>query len=420
MEGQAHLTAARRPHILHLALAERHLLHHHAGIAFIHVNQSFFEGFFAFAGFGIVARQYAWAADGQFKAFTAHLLNQDAKLQFTAASHFKSINFFADLHFDRDIAFGFLEQPIADLARRDLLALTTTQGAVIDAESHGERRRVHRNGRQRFRHFGGSDGIRNGGIGKPGNGDDIARLHFFHRHTIKARESHELGQAASFHNRPILAQHAHRHIDARNTLFHPPGQNAAQEIVAFQDGGIHREGLFQINLRRRHMGQDQVKQRRKVFARAFQLQIRPTLPARSKKGLEIKLLIRCTQSGEKVEDLVMHLIRAGILAVHLIDDHNRLQPARQGLGQHEFRLRQRAFGGVAQNNGAIHHGQNALNLTAEIGVAGRVHNVDLHTLPFHGGGFGKDGDAAFAFQIIAVQRAFRNILIGAEGTGLAQ
>ena len=203
-------------------------------------------------------------------------------------------------------------------------------------------------------------------------------------------------------------------------MFHAPGQNTAQEIVAFQDGGIHREGLFQINLRRRHMGQDQIEKRRQILARAFQFQIRPALPARSEQRVEIKLFIAGTQGSEKVEDLVMHLIRAGILAVHLIDDHNRLQPARQGLGQHEFRLRQRTFGGVAQNNGAIHHGQNALNLTAEIGVAGRVHNVDLHTLPFHGGGFGKDGDAAFAFQIIAVKRAFRNILIGAEGTGLAQ
>ena len=348
------------------------------------------------------------------------MLNQHTKLQFTTASHFKSINFFADLHLDRDIAFGFLEQPITNLARRDFLALTTTQGAIIDAEGHGQRRRVHRNGRQRFRHFGGSDGIRDGRIGKPGNGDDIARLHFFHRHAIKARESHELGQAAGFHNRPILAQHAHRHIEARNTLFHAPGQNAAKEVIAFQDGGIHREGLFQIHLRRRHMGQDQIEKRRQILARPFQFQIRPALPAGSEKRVEIKLFIARAQGSEKVEDLVMHFIRAGILAVHLIDDHNRLQPARERLGQHEFGLRQRAFGGVAQNNGTIHHGQNALNLTAEIGVAGRVHNVDLHTLPFHGGGFGKDGDAAFAFQIIAVKRALGDMLIGAEGAGLAQ
>jgi hypothetical protein len=75
--------------------------------------------------------------------------------------------------------------------------------------------------------------------------------------------------------------------------------------------------------------------------------------------------------------------------VDLVDDDDRLQPDLERLGDHELGLRQRAFGGVDQHQRAVHHVQDALDLAAEIGVAGGVDDVDAGVLPLHRGGLGQ-------------------------------
>src|SRR5690606_14221365 len=56
----------------------------------------------------------------------------------------------------------------------------------------------------------------------------------------------------------------------------------------------------------------------------------------------------------------------------------------------------------------------------EIGMAGRVDDVDAHALPVHRRAFRQDGDAALALQIVAIERALDHLLVGTEGAGLAQ
>ncbi len=87
---------------------------------------------------------------------------------------------------------------------------------------------------------------------------------------------------------------------------------------------------------------------------------------------------------------------------------------------HELRLRHRAFGGIDQQDDAIDHRQDPLYLAAEIGVAGRVDDVDPRALPLDRGAFGKDRDAALALQIVAVHRALGDGLVVPEGAGLLQ
>ena len=87
---------------------------------------------------------------------------------------------------------------------------------------------------------------------------------------------------------------------------------------------------------------------------------------------------------------------------------------------HEFGLRQRAFGRVHQHQGAVHHVEDALDLAAEIGVAGRVDDVDAGVLPLHRGGLGQNGDAALALQVVGVHGAFGHLLVLAKSAGLLQ
>ena len=64
--------------------------------------------------------------------------------------------------------------------------------------------------------------------------------------------------------------------------------------------------------------------------------------------------------------------------------------------------------------------QDALDLAAEIGVAGGVDDVDAGVLPQHRGRLGQDGDAALALEIVGVHRALGTSLVLAEGAGLLQ
>ena len=76
-----------------------------------------------------------------------------------------------------------------------------------------------------------------------------------------------------------------------------------------------------------------------------------------------------------------HLVVALVRAVDLVDADDGAQPELERLLQHELGLRHRAFGGVHQQDDAVHHVEDALHLAAEVGVAGRVDDVDAGVLP---------------------------------------
>ena len=96
------------------------------------------------------------------------------------------------------------------------------------------------------------------------------------------------------------------------------------------------------------------------------------------------------------------------------------KPALERLGEHEPRLRHRPFGRVDQHQRPVGHPQHALDLAAEVGVAGRVDEVDLHALVVDGDVLGQDRDAALALQVVGVEDAIADELAGAELAALAQ
>ncbi len=123
---------------------------------------------------------------------------------------------------------------------------------------------------------------------------------------------------------------------------------------------------------------------------------------------------------EQFEHFVNDFMQAGVGPVDLVDDHDGPQPALERLREDKSRLRHGPFGGIDQHQAAIGHAEHTLDLAAEIGVAGRVDDVDLH--PFVGNGdiLGEDRDAAFAFQIVGVEDLLADELGVAEPPALAQ
>jgi len=116
----------------------------------------------------------------------------------------------------------------------------------------------------------------------------------------------------------------------------------------------------------------------------------------------------------------MGAVGLGVGPVDLVEHDDRAQAQPQRLLGDEFGLRHRPLGGIDQQHDAVDHAEDALDLAAEIGVAGGIDDVDPDALPFHAGRLGQDGDAALAFQIVRIHRPLGDRLIVAKRPRLAE
>ena len=135
---------------------------------------------------------------------------------------------------------------------------------------------------------------------------------------------------------------------------------------------------------------------------------------------EVELGVIRVEVDEQVVDLVHDLGDPGVGPVDLVDHEDRRQPELQRLLQHEPGLRQRAFRGVHEQQHAVHHLEGALHFAAEVRVAGRVHDVDLHAVVVQGRVLGHDRDPALALEVDVVHDALLDAFVVAEGAALAE
>ena len=97
-----------------------------------------------------------------------------------------------------------------------------------------------------------------------------------------------------------------------------------------------------------------------------------------------------------------------------------LKSERQRFARDEARLRHRAFDRIDQQQHAVDHRQHALDFAAEVGVAGRVDDVDVRALVRDRAVLGEDRDAALALEVVRIHHAFDQVLVRGERAGLAQ
>ena len=122
----------------------------------------------------------------------------------------------------------------------------------------------------------------------------------------------------------------------------------------------------------------------------------------------------------RVVNLVQDLLRAGIGSVDLVDDEDGRKVGLKRLAEDVARLWQRAFTGIDQQHDAVDHLQRALDFSAEIAVARRVHDIDLHIVIEDGRVLGQNRDTAFALQVVGIHHPFNDVLVGTKGAALLQ
>src|SRR3984957_12073866 len=419
VEHQPQAVAAGWTHLDHLGLALAHLLHDDTGEFLVDVDDDFLDRLQQLAVL-VLGQHHARTRHRQLEAFAAHGLDQDRELQFAAPRHFHRIPVGGLDHAQRHVAFGFAQQAITDQAAGDLVACGTGKRRVVDDERHRHRRRIDRLGLDRHVNAGIAEGVGHGALGQARDGDDIAGFSQFDRLAFKTTEGEDLGDAAGFNHLAVARQHLHRLVRLDRTGSDAAGDDAAEIGVGLENGAEQAVRAF-LDHGRRHMFDDEVEQRLHAdVVRGVRRRSHPAVLARPVQDRKVELIIGRVERGEQVEHLVDDFGDAGIRAVDLVDGDDRLEAQLERLADHEFGLWHRTFGGVDQNDDAIDHRQDTLDLTAEIGVARRVDDVDLGVFPMHRGALGENGDAALALQIVGVHGALDLSLVVAIGAGLLQ
>ena len=196
VEHQPQAVAAGRAHLDHLGLALAHLLHDDAGILLVDVDRRLPRSAPAARRCSSFGQHDARARHRELEAFAAHGLDQDRELQFAAAGDFHRILVGGLDHAQRDVAFGLLQQAVADHAARHLVAFGAGERRVVDDERHRHGRRIDRLRLDRGLDGRIAEGVGDGALGEAGDGDDVAGFGFLDRRALEAAEGEDLGDAA--------------------------------------------------------------------------------------------------------------------------------------------------------------------------------------------------------------------------------
>ena len=192
-------------------------------------------------------------------------------------------------------------------------------------------------------------------------------------------------------------------------------------VVAVVDGGDQQlEGALLVSLGSGDVVHDGLKEGGQILAHVVGIKGSGAVAARAVEHRRIQLLVGGVQVDEQLQDLVLHLTQAGVGLVDLVDADDDAVVEGQGLLKHEAGLGHGALGGVHQQDNAVDHLQHALHLTAEVGVAGGVDDVDLLVLVVDGGVLGQNGNAALLFQIPRVHDAGGGVLVVAVDAALLE
>ena len=265
-----------------------------------------------------------------------------------------------------------------------------------------------------------------------GDDHDVAGFGFLHFFATEASEAVELEHAA-------LLRHAVRSTDDHHRLirFDGTGEDAANahttdEVIVVDVGDLQLQRSVRLNRRAWDVFDDGVEQRTQIAVLRFQTGVallqgvfHEALTAGTVHHREVELPIFGAEFDHQVEDAVGDDGGRAVGLIDLVDHQDHLEAGLDGFAQHETRLRQTAFEGVDQHERTVRHLEHALDLTAEVGVARRIDDVDADVA----GGraqivdravLREDSNAAFFFLILRVHHAIDDGRLGVVGAALLE
>ena len=340
-------------------------------------------------------------------------------MQLASAGYLECIRIIRILNAEAYIGIQLPVETLADVAGSDIFSFLPGQRAVIDNEVHGDRRLGDLLERDGFRSVQRADRIANVKVRDARKGNDGSDGRGRHIYLIQSVEFIELADLhALLHRRVMMVDHDDFLIDADGSAVDLAYAYSSHIFIVIDRADEHLQRTFLISLRSRNVIQDRLKQGAHILLFVREVTNSVTVTGGSKYERAVELLIRSVQIDQKLEHLINDLIRAGFRTVDLVNANDDGKIQRQGMLQNELGLRHGAFKSVNNKDNAVDHFQNALDLTAEIGVAWRIDDVDLRILIKNSRIFRQDGDAALPLKGVGVHNALRNLLAGAENAAL--
>ncbi len=404
-------------HVLQLCLALAHGLHHRALVLLVQVQHHLLPRLHDLAVDFALA--HPGPRDRQLVAFSPHGLDQHRKVKLAAARDVELVRVLGIVDLQRDVVAGLLEQSRANLATGQELAVVAGERRIVDLEGHVDGRLVDRQRRQPFDFRRIAQRLGNADVGDTGNADDVAGLGRFHFIAVQALEAQHLHHLAA----ALLAlavDDGDRLARLDPAAVDPADADQADVAGVVEAGDLHLERARRIHIRRRHVLDQRLEQRVEVALGHVRRQPGVAVERRCEDDREFQLLVGRAQLVEQVEGLVDHPVRTRARTVDLVDHDDRPEAHRESLLGDESRLRHRAVDGVDQQQHRIDHGQHALHLAAEVGVARGIDDVDAVIVPGDRGVLRQDGDPALALLVIGIHHPLGQLLVRGELAGLAQ
>ena len=374
-EVEAHGTLVRRPHREEFGPPAPHLLHHHAD----HAGRDLDHGLLVRLEdlpVRSLAQDDAGARHGELVPLPAHGFHEDREVEFPAARNREGVGGVGGLDAKGDVPLQFPEEALAQLPGRHVLARPSGEGGVVDPEVHRER--------------GPFDGDPAETVPAVGVRDRLADLHAF-----ESRQRHDVAGARAGRFDPLQPveavdlEHPGRERLVRGhrsglperqqhhavRLGHRAALDAADRDASHVAGVIQRRGEhLERSLGvaggggdRRH---DRLEQRLQVSAARLAVRRRPAVPRARVEERGVELGFGGVQLHEQLQHIVVYFGGALVGPVHLVDHHHGREPQGEGLPRDEARLRHGPLGRVHQEKHAVHHPEDALDLPAEVGMAG--------------------------------------------------
>ena len=263
------------------------------------------------------------------------------------------------------------------------------------------------------------DGFADGDVLDAGEADDVAGGGVGDVDAAQALEGEELRHLRLLHPAVELADR-NRIADFDPAVEHAPDGDASQVVAGVEVGHEHLQRRLGIAPRRRHAVDDDVEERPQILARLVHFHARRPGPGAGVDDGEVDLLVVGVEIDEEVVDLVEDFLRPRVRPIDLVDDDDRRQPPLERLAQDEPGLGQRPLGSVDEQQHAIDHRQGPLDLTAEIGVAGSVDDVDQGVVVVDRRILGQNRNAALALEVGIVHRPLGDALVGPEDSALVE
>ena len=352
-------------------------------------------------------------ADLELEALAAHGFHQHRQMQDAAACHFDTRLVFGLLDTHGDVALLFAHQALFKLTCADDIALAADEraGRGLEHDRHGGFLDLDGFHLNRVLRIG--DHVSDVGIFNADHRDDIARMRFGHLGFAKILKGVHLadlglvGASVGFIDQHLLLLVHRAAMKAANT-------DTALVAAVIDGAHLQRNGAIGLNVGAGDFLQNGVEQGNHVHVVVVRVVARVAVDGRSVHHGEIELLVRSTQFDHQIENLVNRTIRVGIGTVDLVDHHDDAKTLLERMRKNEARLRLGPLVGIDDKQGAVRHVQDALNLSTEIGMAGRIDDVDLNVLVVDGDILGKNGDTALALLVIRVKNTLLHFLIIAE------